>query len=209
MAVTPHTYALTTLATVKEHINIPGANVDFDDILQRFINATTERMENMTGRLLGKRTFTEYQDGRSNDRTTTNQWPAIKPTEVWIDNDSLFTDATTQLALADYELELDATGAGFGIVLLDGRVFDRGTRNVKLVYEAGYDPIPDDLELAAIFMAEYFYDVRSDRRIGTESKGKNQENTRFLQDYPTFVLEIIDRYKRFEFATANVAVQNR
>lgn len=202
------TYALTSLAVVKEHLNIPALTTTFDSILERMINSSSLKIENYINRKVKKRAYTEYQDGRSNKRTLLKQWPADKPTEVWVDSSSEFTDVTNKLAATDYDLDQDSEGLGLGIVLLNGLYFSKGTRNVKIVYEAGYATIPYDLADACIWTVEYFYDMRSDRRIGTSSKGKNNENINYYPDLPEVIKDQLDKYRRVEFPSANVAVGN-
>jgi len=205
MAVGP--YALTTLATVKLQLEIAGTN--YDTLLERYIDSVTARFETMTDRLLKQRTITEYQDGRNNASTLLDQWPAEKPTEFWVDSTGLFTDSDRQLAVADYELELSGRGEGVGVTLINKCRIGRGRRNVKIVYLGGYATIPADLEDAAIWAVEFMYDMRSDRRIGTESKGKNQETTRFLENFPSFITDVTDKYRRTEFPTGNLAIEAR
>ncbi len=201
-------YALTTLATAKEQLGIPPANTDFDDVITRYINAATGKIESYCDRKFITRSYTEYQDGFANDRTLLDQWPAQKPSEVWIDSTSEFTDSDRQLDAADYELEYSARGEGIGIVLVGScrRLFPRGRRNLKIVYNAGYadvDSLPYELEDACLWTVEFLYDMRSDRRIGTSVKSKNQENITFYEDLPAFVQKTLDQYKRVEWPSGS------
>jgi len=210
MAVTPLTYALVDLADTKEHLGVPVVNTTYDDIIQRFINATTDRLEKITGRRLKQRTgIAEYQDGLGNNRILMHEWPVVKPTEVWVDNSSAFTDANNQLAVSDYELEESPRGEGVGIVLVGGcsRLFSKGTRNIKIVYDGGYAVVPADLQDAAFWGVEYLWNMRTDDSIGVITKGKNQENTTFREAMPLIIQETIDAYTRFEFALGNRAVR--
>jgi len=211
MAVTPHPFELTDLATAKEHIGIPTGSTSFDDVVQRFINQATEKIEKMTGRRLKQRTgIAEYQDGLGNNRILLDEWPAVKPTELWIDSTSDFTDVTKKLTTDQYELELSSRGEGIGIVLVGGsnchRLFPKGTRNIKIVYDGGYATVPDDLEGACLWMVEFFYQQRSDNSVTVMVKGKNQENTTFREHLPMLHKETIDAYTRFEIPTGNRAV---
>jgi len=203
-------YALTTLDTVKEHLGIPGATTTFDEVLKRLINAATDKIELFCDRQFKQRTgIIEYHDGFANDRLLLGQWPASKPDELWIDSTGEFTDPDKQLDSDEYELDLSAKGEGIGVVLTKCRMFPRGTRNIKIVYDAGYTTIPSALEDACIWTVEFLYDMRSDRRVGVETKGKNQENTTFRGDLPEIVQTTLLAYKRAEWPTGSRPVQTR
>lgn len=208
MAVTLSSFALTSLETAKEHLDIPVSVTTSDDVVKRFINAATFKIESYCDRFFKKRIgIVEYQDGLSQDRILLNQWPAEKPSELWIDAKSEFTDTDKQLDSDDYQLELSGKGEGIGVVLTGGcgRFFPKGTRNIKIVYDAGYDVIPDELEDACLWTVEFLYNMREDRRVGTSVKGKNQENITYLGALPEIVMLTLENYKRFEWATGNRA----
>lgn len=198
-------FALTSLADVKNHLNIGPSITTQDAVLIRIINAASAQIESYIDRKVLKRAYNEFQDGRNNDRTITRQWPIEKPTQVWDDPSGLFTNATNQLAVSEYEVEGDPA---IGIVLIGGRRFSKSTRNVRIVYQAGFDVVPYEISEACIWTVEFLYDMRSDRRIGVSSKGKNAESTTFLGDLPEVVKNMLLPYQRVEFALANVAVQN-
>jgi len=204
MAVDP--FALTTLADVKSHLNIPVGNVSQDETLERMINSSSAKIENFLSRRILQRAYNEYQDGRSNDRILLSQWPVEFPSEVWVDSSGLFTDVSNQLDSADYVLEGDPA---IGIVLLGGRLFSKGIKNIKIVYNGGYVTVPYNIAESCIMTVEYMYDMRSDRRIGVTSKSKNSENVTYIQDLPEFVINTLLPYQRFfEFDQASIAVQN-
>lgn len=210
MAVDP--LALTTLVNVKLYLNIDAGVTTVDTILESFINAASKKVETYCDRQFIKRIYTEYKDGFANDRFLLDQWPAVKPTEVWIDGKSQFTDSEDQLDVGDYELDLSSRGEGIGIVLVPScgrRIFPRGTRNVKIVYEAGYDDVaslPRDLEDATIWTVDFLYKMRENESIQTAVKGKNQENITYREDLPMIVKQTLDSYKRCEWPTGSRAV---
>jgi hypothetical protein len=207
--VTVDPYALTTLETAREHLKIPVSVVEYDEVIKRFINSATGRIESYCDRKFIKRQYTEYQDGFANNRLVLAQWPADKPTELWVDSTSEFTDPEKQLDASYYELDLSARGEGIGVALTracPGRLFPRGTRNIKLVYEAGYadvDSLPYELQDVCLWIVEYLYDMRNDGRVGVAVKGKNQENTTFYAAFPDFIREVLDSYKRVEWPTGS------
>lgn len=186
--------ALTDLANAKEQCHIPAAETESDNIITRFINEASQRIENMTSRALKSRAHVDYFDGRRHNRQLSRSWPIISMDEVWIDYTSEFTDVANKLDATKYFIDELNTG-----VILKKCLFPRGNRNIKFVYTAGYAVIPADLEGACLWMVEYFYDRWSDESVGTQTKSKNSENVTFLQDVPDFVQAVLDKYTRFEF----------
>jgi hypothetical protein len=210
MPVTLSPYALTSLETVKEHLGVPPATLTYDDLLKRLINASSARVEAHCDRFLKRRTgIVDYHDGIAGNRLLLNQWPAEIPTELWIDPTGEFTDVDYKLASGDYYLETSAKGEGVGIVLAGGRSFPNGIRNIKILYDAGYATVPSDLEDACIWFVEYLYNMRNDRTVGLETKGKNQENTTYRGDIPPIVKEHLELYRRLEWGSAFRAVITR
>jgi hypothetical protein len=198
--------ALTSLATVKSHLNIGVLITNQDTKLERLINASSAKIENFLDRKILTRSYTEYQDGRRADRIILKQWPIEKPSELWDDPSGLFTDVSTQIDSADFDIENDGD-AGL-VQLLNGLRFGRGSRNIKAVYNAGFATVPYDVEEACIMTVEFLYDLAQDRRIGVSSKGKNNESTSFLSDLPDIVQNMLVPYQRSEFGLASIAVQN-
>lgn len=201
--------ALVDLDTAKEHLGIPPANTSYDSLVERLINETTDRLEKLTGRRLKQRTgIVEYHDGLGNDSLLLNEWPCVKPTELRIDSNSVFTDAGTLIETTQYELELSSRGEGVGIVLIGGcgRLFPKGKRNIKITYDGGYAVIPSDLEGACLWSVEFLWNMRSDDSVGVAVKGKNQENTTFRDSMPKIIQDTIDAYTRFEIPSGYRAV---
>ena len=201
------TYALTTVAAAKSHLGILAGDTSQDAVLERFINSASARIENYINRKVLKRAYTEYQDGRGNDRILLRQWPADKPTELWDDVDNEFTDPNNQFDAPDFVLEETSDG-GIGVVLVDGQRFNRGNQNIKIVYEAGYSTVPYDLQDACLFIVDYLYAIKQDRRVGVSSKSKNGESVQFLENLPEHITDILDRYARCEFALVSAPVGN-
>lgn len=199
------TYALTTLAKAREHLNVPTAVVDadLDSIVERFINESTYVIENFIDRQILTRSYTEYQDGRSNNRILLKQWPVTTVSEVWCDPSSEFTDTKNQIDSGDFRVVQESE-----VALICG-YFSRGTQNIKVVYDAGYATTPYPMEAACLWMVEWFYEMRNDRRIGNKSKGKGNERADYLSEWPEWLRSIMMKWRRAEWATANAPVLNR
>jgi hypothetical protein len=208
MPFTLDTYALTTVERAKQQIGIPTAVTDEDDLLTRMINTATDQIEEFTDRKILSRSYTEYQDGRKNNRILTKQWPVTTVTELWDDPASEFTNTSNQFDASDFAIDGDETG----IVLLrtagTGRQFLQGTRNIKIVYTAGYTETPYSLEEAALWLIHFYFDKKQDKSVQIDSKNKNTETTKFLKKMPPFVADLLMPYKRSEWPQANAPVIN-
>lgn len=196
---------LTDLATAKEHLNIPVAETGQDAILTRFIAEASKTIERFIDRNILTRTYTEYQDGRNQNRIMLRNFPAEKPSELRLDFTSVFTDADTLVDTDDYEI--DTLG---NEVLFIKRIFPKGTRNIKIVYDAGYTTVPEDIESACLWLVEWYFDTRGSRNITEKARGKSGENIRWRDDWPDWLVRQLELYKRgpLDFI-ANAPVENR
>jgi hypothetical protein len=185
-------------------------DADLDDIITRFINVATFNIEKWADRKLLTRAHTEYKDGRKNNRILLRHWPVTAITSVYDDPESAFTDAGTEIAATDYAIDGDPAN-GIGVVLLNGLQFIKGTRNIRVIYTAGYTDTTEiaDLEEACLQLLTYYFDKRSDESVQIETKNKNNETTRYLQQIPKYIQDMIMPYKRAEWPGADVAVENR
>jgi uncharacterized phiE125 gp8 family phage protein len=199
--------ALVALLSVKEHLGITEADTSKDNMITRMINASSQMIENYIGRKVLSRTYTEYYDGRGNDRILLDNYPIISVAELWDDSGSTFTNTANKFAASDFGFEV-ADSEKVGILLLNGEMFGKGVRNIKVIYDAGYATTPYIIQEACILHVEYMYDMRSDRRIGTQTRGKNQESTTYLGDLPPFVMNMLQPYIRVEVPLAYRGVSN-
>lgn len=190
--------ALTTLEAVKVRLGMPDSNVTYDDLLCQFIDSASAQIETYCHRRFIQGAYTEYQDGIANNRIDLGQWPVVGVPEVYVDSKSLFGPETLKDPTT-YAMDLDSRGDATGIILLCGRLFPRGFRNIKISYEAGYADIaslPHDLQDACLWITKWLYEIRDDDRLGIATKGKNQENTTYTSDWDPWIKRILDNYQR-------------
>lgn len=145
-------YAWTTLALVREHLRFAASDTSKDEQLKSFINRSMGMLERYIGRQIKARDYTEYQDGDGSDRVLVDQWPIISIASLHSDADRDFTsetliDTTDYISYAEGRIEL----------VSDEGNFPEGEQNIKIVYNAGYAAIPDDLEYAATVHVAYMY----------------------------------------------------
>ncbi len=133
-------YALTTWARVKEaqaHLK------DSDQLfVERLINAATELGEGIAGRRFKARSYQRDIDGTGRERLVLPDLPLVSVSAVYIDSLGVFGAETE---ISDVVLYLES-----GIVARRNGTFPLGRQNVRVVYEAGLDPVDERLQFAAI-----------------------------------------------------------
>ena len=144
--------AATTLADVKAFSGITGT--DLDAQITALIPAAEAMVERLVGLKMEKRVgIDERHDGRGQPRVVLDCRPVIQVSQLFDDVNRAFTG--TPIQSSEYTVDLKA-----GVVALDGidpdwpatqlvAAFQRGNKNVKVVYDAGYEAadVPDDLKL--------------------------------------------------------------
>lgn len=205
MALTP--YALTSLEMARSHLNISSTDTTQTARLELFINASTARIESMTDRLLKSRQITEVRSGRRNNIIVLRQWPVTAIASVKVDTDSVF-GADTELSPSDYQIADDQTS-----VHIKNQVFSSGTNNIQIVYTAGYNATDHlgqlaDLEIATLWMVEWFYRHRERGDMGRSSKSKGDESVGILTEMPPMIRSLIEDYRRLEAPLSDRPIEN-
>ena len=154
------TYALTSLANVKQYLNLSVATHDV--LLENCVDRATEMFENFTNRKLKSRDYhydsdenaydadNAVMDGNGRDRMALPQIPINSVTTVRIN--TLSIDARSTVFDTGYVIDKQN-----GIILLAGYVFTKGIKNIEFAYNAGYSSVPDDLEQAAIEQTAWIF----------------------------------------------------
>lgn len=151
--------ALTTLARLKSLIGLK----DDDATNNVALAETIERVSAELSRKCGRRfeyeaEITEYHDGDGISRQLyTRRLPIVAVTTLHDDPNRVYGTGDL-IAAADYVIDKES-----GLITLDGFAFATGLQNIKLVYGAGYQVIPQDLEEAALaIMAATFWDIHGE-----------------------------------------------
>lgn len=178
-------YALTTLTNAKEYLQIEPTDTSQDARLEILINGTTEAIENYIKRKVKERTFTdEAYDGNGTDLLFLKNKPVGSITSVKYVN----IDGTTDVLGAD-DYHVDAQGR-----LYNASGWVRGFQNYLVTYTAGYNPVPDDIQLACLKWVEYLYktDIAS-YSSAFEQAGNATQPPHFV---PAVIKELLSPYKR-------------
>lgn len=118
---------------LKSFLNI--TDMSQDDYLETLIEQATALVDIELGDNLGKKTFTRRVDGNGTDRI--------------IMENSINSVTSVKIAREDYPIEVEFI-EGSTIHLMDAA--PRGTKNIEVVYEKGYDTVPPDFSR---FFLEY------------------------------------------------------
>lgn len=129
---------LTTLERMKARLGITDTSQD--ENLTILIQAASDAVAAFLGYDPTLLSYSEVRDGNGRDKMVTNYAPVKSVSSVQV-NEQTYTEAS------DYK------GPGYqyddlAIFLMGGAAFQKGRRNVRLAYTAGYDPIPGDIQEA-------------------------------------------------------------
>lgn len=180
---------LTTLANVKEYIDIKSEDTAFDSLIERLIEASTTQIESYCGRVFQIQDYSESCDGNASDILFLNHTPIVSVGSLSIDDEDI--DATEFKVYDDY-------------VRLVARLFTPGKLNVSVEYSAGYfDPQtespPSDLEDACIQLVAFKFNLRAADGL---AQSRVNEITYSYVDLaiPLSVAVILDKYRRLRVA---------
>jgi len=133
-------YSLAGLDKFKTYIDESGST--YDVLFQDLISRASALCERITKRKLRGRSYTEYQNGDGvSDFVHTIQYPIIGTTADVDLYDDIDRNFTSSYKFADDDWVLD-NDEGLIELLSDasiGSVFQKGVKNIKIVYTAGYD----------------------------------------------------------------------
>lgn len=184
---------LTTLDRVKQVILGDSAEDTgtHDELLDVMIDEVSDRIERLCDRVFAAADYTEYYDGSGTDTLYLRQGPLVSVTSV---DSIVYSDAgdgsqsETETDVDAYQYVLGGKRAvgyvGVGCLRLLGGVWQRGTLNYKVVYNAGFvddtdgsteNGIPQALVRAATSYAAAMFNLRGleglmSREVGDSSR---------------------------------------
>jgi hypothetical protein len=178
---------LTTLDKVKRYLEVEGPQAtSIEPFLEELIARESDWFRTQTGRsVLKAADVPEIRDGTGSSRIIPLEYPVLSVASVKVDG------VTVPPSVGG------AAGwihSGPAIVLVS-YWFTRGTANVELVYRAGYDPVPGDLEQAVIERVALTFEDR--KRVGVAYKVVAGETMDFRggAQLPR-VMDMVERYRR-------------
>jgi len=186
-------FALCSLESVKRQLNI--TDTSHDDLLTELINRATARIEGWTLRKLKQRSLTEIYDGPGTAFLRLREFPIVGQPAVYIDANRQFPESS-RLRDSDFLIFRES-----GLLAFVGAnrliaTWPKGLQNTKVVYTAGYDPVPDDLQYACIeLVCGGFFRARQGAQ-GIISESAGGYSVSWIDGLPKEVVEILKRYRR-------------
>lgn len=184
--------ALTTLANVKEYIQIPSDEIEQDTVISRLISVAESFVENYCKRQLEAQDYTEYYSTKSGQtKLLLDQYPVNSITNIYDDPDRSYSAGT----LIDTQYYVVETRSG--IIYFDGITVHKGRNNMKVEYNAGYSTIPADLEQAVLELVAQKYHGYDKIRQGIQSRSFEGESVQFfLKELYPETKAVLDKYKK-------------
>ena len=176
---------LTTVANVKEYLDIEPDDTRFDSLLEKLIAASSRQVEAYCNRTFEIRDLTENYDGSASDILFLDNSPIVSVSSLTIDDESLQPDEFK--VYDDY-------------VRLVSRLFTCGKLNVSIEYAAGHfdaqtDSPPADVEDACIQLVAFKFSLRGAE--GLAGRRVNQSADTFAgAAIPLSVAIILDKYRK-------------
>lgn len=177
---------MTTLTQVKTYLGISTS--DYDTVLADLINNIEQFIKTWLGRDLDLEERTEYHSGGETD-IVLNEYPIEEDSvSVYYNNSYQSTSNWVEIDSRNYTVLYEE-----GLIVSNTR-FVAGNRNLKIVYTAGYDTTPSDLELLAKeLVAKEFEQRKAQGKTNESLGGANVDWTAQLT--PTQKM-ILDKYKK-------------
>ena len=155
------------LNLVKQHLRLDEEDTSEDVLLAQFILAAEGVCENYQGRVFSKKSYCAYFDWIV-EAAKLQLPPLISVTEV---KAKLYDGTEIIIPPADYFVDMSSF---IGKVILKDPSKYVGTHlepaGYQIVFEAGYDTLPDNYRQALLLLTAHYYENREAVLIGTISK---------------------------------------
>lgn len=190
--------SLTDTSDVKEQLKLIG-NED-DAYLGRLITVADAIVNNAIGREFEDGDFTDYLDGTGTRRLFLPQGPLNTVTSVsWVTYDSDRNETLDQIDDGEFFLRGLTTEKHNreGWLESNGWSWTRGQRNIKVVYNAGFATVPEDVQQVAIDIVSWFYNQRKSSGLYLRDIGAGTKQFRPPPDMYDFIRAVLTPYGAF------------
>lgn len=164
---------------------------DQQEYAYAMINAASDIANKYSGRKLSARDYTEQLDGNGKTYLLLPQYPINSVTELNIDADREFL-AETKISSNDYVL-YEGEGA-----IYYSLGFDTGHKNIKVVYNAGYQltAVPNDLKTAVLETISWNWGRLRGNGIGIKTQDMNGMETAYELTVPVNAQRVFESYRK-------------
>ena len=181
-----HADALTDVESLLDHTGVRSA--DNTNKLIRAINSVSfDCQMRVCKRLFKEQTFTdEKHDGDGSPVIQVDQYPIVSVASLKI------TESGTALDSGDYWIY-----AASGQIRLKTQSVQRLPQTVTITYDAGYDPLPDELVQSILIAAAFRSKKRDHNAEGVDRQSHGDQSTSYITTaYPAIVTDIWNYYRR-------------
>ena len=140
---------LVSLAKLKSYLQITD-NTN-DTLLSSLIDQASVFIESYIGRKLEAQDYDVRMDGHGENEFLFSQYPVNGLTDFKYNTWSIWTPVWEDYSADDYFLDSET-----GIFSLTFGIH-KGIKNIRIVCNAGYEAIPEDLQRACMQIATYYY----------------------------------------------------
>lgn len=186
---------LLSLANLKVYLKI--TSVGKDDILTDIKDFVEDWAKKYCGRDFLITTYTRYRDGDGTDKLNVDQFPITAITSIHSDASRGF-DSSTEIVAANI-IKNDSESWDAGLIELFEASFVRGKKNIKIIYEAGYSTVPQDLQFAIAETCAKVFMVQDKRLFGQISQQVGSRIvTLDIEEVPKRALSTFKRYRHIQ-----------
>lgn len=195
---TDTTIALISLADAEEYLKMSGSvSSAIQNILVDLINQCSIMSNRFVGRQLLAKSFTEFYNGNGESELLLRNYPINSITSLYNDTEDRLFNSSTQIDVSSDVLIMKDKG----IIRLwnNESIFNVGTANIKITYNAGWtlSTVPYDLQLAVRkwVAKEYQKFDKLQHLVQSETIGENTR-TYIAESMPSDVKQILSAYKQ-------------
>jgi len=169
--------------------------------IEAVINSVSTFVESFTRRIIADQTLTEYYNGSGNVNLVLKSYPinSITSVQAW--------DAQAQAVEESYTEHTDYEGYYNEGLLYNPALWGIGHKNYKVVYNAGYTTIPEDIKQATALMCSYIINTAGKQGIKSETIGRysvsyggDKSNSVMGYAIPPEIINILAPYIKWDMA---------
>jgi hypothetical protein len=183
-----NTNALVSWEEAKEFL--PDLTDDDQDDVIFLINSISDRVQQMTGRILVDTDHTVYLPGSGTAILLLPNFPVSSIELLKIDSSREFGDAT-EVDSDGFDIQLDS-----GIIELYSGFFPTGPKTVYVEYSAGWEDIPAHIQEAVFETIQWSLSRFRGRGVGMESMSADGVNVRPSLSIPSSAWNVFSELRR-------------
>jgi len=182
--------ALCTVQEVKDYYGMTGTDASTDTLIEEVINGASQIFETYCDRAFLTDTYTDYYDGKGKSVLFVDNSPITTISGIWDDTEWNWA-TTSEISSANYRI-----ADGNRVVFRD-TVLNDGDQNVKIIYDAGYASVPDDLRQTCTIEVARIVKESLNKTFYISSKQDASGSVSYTsQDFLPATFIVLNKYKR-------------